>query len=115
MSAILELKETPQSCVDCPLTHAGYSGDSRAELCYWVHNKKNGRPFIIASDYDKFRHPDCPLKITEDNLRWEIIDLGTTQRITGHRCPKCGDEKYTCKFNYCPNCGVKLLPPMEEA
>ena len=97
MSTTLILKETPQSCMVCPLR----------VVCSIFADRR-------VSDYPYTRHPNCPLKITEDNLRWEIIDLGTTQRITGHRCPKCGDEKYTCKFNYCPNCGVKLLPPEEK-
>ena len=113
--AILEI-EMPKSCGDCSLKgnnedldyedHEGYGG----AVCYAEKSHYMEVSYYLNANTC---HPDCPLKKTEDNLRWEIIDLGTTQRITGHRCPNCGAEKYTCKFNYCPNCGVRLLPPIK--
>jgi len=124
MSAILELKETPQSCGECQLRgynealdyddHEGYAG----AIC---HGEKS--LYMEVSDYlnTNTRHPDCPLKITEDNLRWQ----GNGTETIGYyiTCPDCKKEPHgnwdregfsDDDFpKYCPHCSIKLLPPEE--
>ena len=120
MSAILELKEKPQSCGGCQLRgyneeldyddYEGYAG----AIC---HGEKS--LYMDVSDYlnTNIRHPDCPLKITEDNLRWKLIeDYGDDIQVLA--CEKCNEEitfeSSIVSRNYCPKCGTKLLPPEEE-
>jgi len=109
MSAILELKETPKSCGECPVHR---SCDVYEKLSFEVsrslaHGDKPVR-------YNTTRHPDCPLKITEDNLRWDIEYTKDTEDIgEQYRCPKCGYVELG-EHNYCPDCGQKLLPSLEE-
>jgi len=114
MSAILELKETPKSCGECQLRgynealdyddHEGYAG----AIC---HGEKS--LYMEVSDYlnTDNRHPDCPLKITEDNLRWIAYDKPSVSRR--YNCPICKVKrgKFT---NFCPSCGIKLLPPEND-
>ena len=63
MSAILELKETPQSCKDCDLWH------------YCLN-------YLKITIFKNKKNPDCPLKITEtlepesvNNNKCEYIDF----------------------------------------
>ena len=108
----LKLKETPQSCGECQLRgynealdyndHEGYAG----AIC---HGEKS--LYMEVSDYlnTDTRHPDCPLEITEDNLRW----IREVKPYTGDVifiCPKCEEGKFM-PYNFCPSCGIKLLPP----
>ena len=92
MSAILELKETPQSCYNCELKY--YCSDNVAGNEVFLFNYK--------------RHHDCPLKITEDNLRWQKGKAGVDTYF--YWCPNCGDDS-TETDEKCPSCGIKLLPP----
>jgi len=113
----LKLKEKPQSCGECQLRgynealdyddHEGYTG----AIC---HGEKS--LYMEVSDYlnADTRHPDCPLEITEDNLRWVIEYTKDAEDIgEQYHCPKC---RYVdiCDHNYCSNCGTKLLPPEEK-
>jgi hypothetical protein len=44
----------------------------------------------------------------------EINDYG---EVTGWHCDKCyEDSGFTtdCKWNYCPNCGVRMVEPQES-
>ena len=43
-----------------------------------------------------------------DPLRWEIKRLEDVQMWL--ECPKCGEQGRGAT-NYCPSCGVRLLPP----
>ena len=119
--AILEI-ETPQSCRMCPIT--------RIINCKEGHDilDLNGQyiqcPEIRATWDDSIlfknkRNPDCPLKITKENLRWQ----GNGTETIGYyiTCPECKKEPHGNwdreEFsdddfpNYCPSCGIKLLPP----
>ena len=122
MSAILELKETPESCGECQLRgynealdyndHEGYAG----AIC---HGEKS--LYMEVSDYlnADTRHPDCPLKITEDNLRWiEFRDEDYPCAIPIMECAICketfpGGYENRKRWKHCPSCGIKLLPPEE--
>jgi len=111
---MLELKETPKSCMSCRLKQF----DSHSDDCdYWCYELKSGHGKV--NEYIDTRHPDCPLKITEDNLRWQ----GNGSETIGYyiTCPECkqeppgnwdredfNDDDFP---NYCPHCGIKLLPP----
>ena len=83
-------------------------------FCYMMGNLFKHRCELIhefVDDYTDRRHPDCPLKIEEDGLRWDtqVLDIGVgNQTFCG--CPKCGNE-YDWPHNYCPSCGVKLARP----
>jgi len=95
MSTTLILKETPQSCMVCPLR----------VVCSIFADRR-------VSDYPYTRHPNCPLKITEDSLRWK--SEGSWENHNEYFvCPVC---EYGLDFegNYCPHCGIKLLPPEEK-
>lgn len=49
-----------------------------------------------------------------ESVRWDtdFVDNGVGNQ-TFYRCSKCGSEQL-CKSNFCPSCGQKLLPPVEE-
>ena len=108
MSAILKLKEMPQSCGECPVCHLLVSSnDSFFYFCFkmkrFVHECKNTR------------HPDCPLKITEDNLRWIQDKLSKNY----WRCPKCNFGANIVNtepgyLKYCSLCGVELGQPEDK-
>jgi len=97
MSAILELKETPKSCKDCPINFE----DSGLEVSYCA---KTG---FAIDDYTVTRHPDCPLKITEDNLRWILLKGDLKFKYC---CPECKQTE-SSPYKYCRDCGIKILPP----
>jgi len=109
MSAILELKATPELCFECPIIYSVV-----------LHNDTNTN-VADREKYTSSRHPDCPLKITEDNLRWILSSYDVSDYTTRSfiECPKCevgydydcNDVSFFETFNFCPNCGVKLLPP----
>jgi len=119
----LKLKETPQSCGECQLRgynealdyddHEGYAG----AIC---HGEKS--LYMEVGDYlnTNTRHPDCPLKITEDNLRWNIYVKDFYGSNPNEKlypcdlleCPKC-HSKIIFAYAHCPSCGIKLLPPEE--
>jgi len=119
MSAILELKETPQSCMDCPLiTHVPNSNTiSNMPNLVFINHFCDGLDRCIGTTknselfYTNTRHPDCPLKITEDNLRWKNTSTKYFQLMT---CPNCKSEYEKYDYNFCPSCGIKLLLPMED-
>ncbi|MCL2174447.1 MAG: hypothetical protein FWB73_00230 [Treponema sp.] len=114
MSATYKLEETPQSCRECELhvqtKYRDLHGYNRHEC---IKLKRDIR------EYETTRHPDCPLKITEDNLRWQ----GNGTETIGYyiTCPICKKEPHgnwdkeelsDDDFpNFCPHCGIKLLPP----
>jgi len=106
MSAILELKETPESCIRCPLAIEKPAVISVDKVCKRIGNPCFG---ITVTNYINIRHPDCPLKITEDNLRW-IREVKSYTGDVIFICPKCEEAKFM-PYNFCPSCGVKLLPP----
>ena len=111
MKAILEM-EAPESCVDergaalrCPF--AEYPRNGSVD-CTILHKRI---PYFKTT-----RHPDCPLKIIDDGSRWIYtkVDKGNTRQL--YTCPKCEISQALFPvdiFNYCPLCGVKLLPPEE--
>ena len=77
----------------------------------------------FVDEFINTRHPDCPLKIVDDGLRWinvfiEVDDLlngGKIKALHGINCPKCDEHAPTLEYyNYCPSCGIKLLPPEEN-
>jgi len=103
MSAILELKETPRSCRDCEISHEVFTGHNNLLRC------PRGGFLRERDNANNTRHPDCPLKIMEDNLRW--INLN---KWGAAECPKCSEGfQYMARLRYCPSCGIKLLPPEE--
>jgi hypothetical protein len=61
MKAILEM-EMPETCKDCQLTRT-YAVPHKT----FLECKYNNKSFIAVTDYTDSRHPDCPLKIVEDN------------------------------------------------
>lgn len=104
MSAILELKETPESCYGrtkkCPLS-ADYWNQGIIR-CQFVNDD-------IVEEYQLSRHPDCPLKIVEE-LRW------VRNGFNLFSCPKCGRNyhaSYVGRHNDC-DCGIRLLPPIDK-
>ena len=113
MKAVLEF-DAPESCTECPLTHGAWSGDSHAELCCL----KDKRPFIIANAYPDSRHPDCPLNIQQEGLRWIVKSKHGYCDLW--QCEKCNMEfsihsrHEQDNFFHCPSCGVKLDPPEED-
>jgi len=112
MSAILELKETPKLCGACDL-----SKKTKYETVYICNALKRR----INCIWNK-RHPDCPLKITEDNLRWTLYVKNFYGSNPNEKlypcdlleCPKC-HSKIIFAYAHCPYCGIKLLPPKETA
>jgi uncharacterized OB-fold protein len=57
-------------------------------------------------------------RINTELERWRLDD---EYGYRGLRCPKCGNE-FECYFddideiwNYCPQCGKRLLPPEEKS
>ena len=99
MSATYELKETPESCSECEIK----------VLCEY---RIKAKLYYIGT-----RHPDCPIKITEDNLRWILIrDFGDGLQFLA--CVKCNKEimfdSHEVPKNFCPSCGIKLLPPLDK-
>ena len=85
-------------------------------LCNLIYFRKGGMlTYCMEVGYKDSRHPDCPLEITEDNLRWiEDPDTFSEKLI----CPKCKGVHDYCSifydnYKYCPNCGVRLLHPKE--
>ena len=103
MSAILELKETPKSCWDCPVITTFFEEEGCSQTHYCTEMKDD--ECVDVSEFAVSRHPDCPLKITEDNLRWKTFEY------VWYRCPLCRYETGLRDANYCPSCGIKLLPP----
>ena len=111
MSAILELKKTQESCGVCDL-----SKKTKYETVYICNALKRR----INSIWNK-RHPNCPLKITVNNLRWIKHQSWRLNELTAfyYECPKCGKITNDIHnqngdiFNFCPHCGIKLLPPKE--
>ena len=106
--AILKI-EIPVSCDKCIL--CGVINHN-----YPIRCKKTGEEITKyavreLNIYIESRHPDCPLEIVEDNLRWE----NTTVNIIGDYiyCPKCQQDRefYDWYPPYCEFCGTKLLPP----
>ena len=103
----LELKETPQSCSECRLIYYRKGG---LLTCCYLNDVGN----------ENTRHPDCPLEITEDNLRWR---KDTRTSLDGEIleywvCPECKFVHYYYDdykvYNFCPSCGTKLLPPLDK-
>jgi len=109
MSAILELKETPRSCVRCPLAIEEPAALLVDRVCKQIGNSCFGTK---VTNYTVSRYPDCLLKITEDNLRW--VTFEDRVRYVWYRCPLCKYETGLRDANYCPSCGVKLLPPVSD-
>ena len=107
MSAILELKETPKSCMECQLMH---ETDSSTGSNFYTCQASND--YNDVERFSKTRHPDCPLKITKDNLRWK--SEGSWENHNEYFvCPAC-EHGLDFEGNYCPSCGIKLLPPEEK-
>ena len=116
-TAILRIP-TPESCRLCPIVRiikCREGDDILDENAPYVQC-----PFLRATWddnvlYKNRRPPDCPLEITEDNLRWiEDPDTFSEKLI----CPKCKGVHDYCSifydnYKYCPNCGVRLLHPKE--
>ena len=110
MKAILEF-DVPESCVKCRIAYLTYDIFNYYQIaCNFVE---------CASIYIETRHPDCPLKIVEDDLRREEYESSWENSII---CPKCNlranfpTQTGWAKehgYNYCPSCGIKLLPPIE--
>lgn len=39
---------------------------------------------------------------------WEYVDDRLLGYAPFHRCRECGEEMYTTKDNFCPNCGADM-------
>ena len=110
-TAILRIP-TPESCRLCPIVRiikCREGDDILDENAPYVQC-----PFLRATWdddvlYKNRRPPDCPLEITEDNLRW-IREVKSYTGDVIFICPKCKEGKFM-PYNYCPSCGIKLLPP----
>jgi len=100
MKAILELGHVPTNCFTCPLNRM--DDDERNCRCQELH--------VSVDRYSEgyIRHPDCPLKVQPEGLRW--INRGAY-----YECPSCSvGFTGAMNFSYCPSCGAKLDPPEEE-
>jgi len=81
---------TPESCAVCEIKHT---------------------VFCPGDDLNQGRHPDCPITIQQEGLRWIEKHNGNWM------CPKCKEDFnifMVAKFHFCPSCGVKLDPPEER-
>jgi len=105
MSAILELKETPQSCMECDIVQKLQTSSS-VKFIFCGHAKN----VVDVSGCINTRHPGCPLKITADNLRWieKSVDCESL-----YYCPSC-KKVYLRTYKHCPSCGIKLLPSEDK-
>jgi hypothetical protein len=103
MKATLQI-DVPESCARCPLKRnqcaPGFMQCSSDWRCCVTNCEVNN---------DTIRHPDCPLVIKEEGLRWIKKREGKVHR---YYCPKCSGRGCYSN-NYCPSCGVKLAPPLE--
>jgi len=99
MKAILGFP-VPESCRAC--------GIKMIELATLVKCPETGKNDLEVA-YTTSQHPDCPLKIQPDCLRWKIA-----KRTENWECPICkADFNFIimAKFHHCPSlCGVRLLP-----
>jgi hypothetical protein len=89
----------PESCDDCILNTYEFF---KAGLC------------TVCDIYRNGRHPDCPLVIEGEGLRWILTGFTDYPYI----CPSCktgnkGKLVRRCVDESCPSCGVKLAPPLE--
>ena len=105
MKAILEI-EMPESCSDCPQQHWKQLGEDY--VCY---------KGFVTSEYEDTRHPDCPLKIVEeDETMIENEEVEVSYKECGAR-----NKDWTC--NYTGGCIRRAVdkktcmepkPPKEE-
>ena len=102
--AVLEM-EAPVSCRVCPLNNR----EMPATQCSMSPIRYIDR--LFTSQYNNTRHPRCPLKIIEDGLRWKLTVLKDGCVPVVSTCPNCISTVTGGIYNYCPSCGVKLLPP----
>lgn len=82
---------TPESCRTCLL---------RYSVCTL--------PAGLTKNNYSDRHPNCPLKIKPEGLRWIYHDAN--ELSLHYECLECRFET-TRITNYCPSCGQKLDPP----
>ena len=127
--AVLEL-ETPGSCKKCVLWRYCFLDK---EITIFADRRSPDCPLkIIEDEYPKERVikkgrcvrgvPDCRGCIdhcedVKNDLRWKAeywtSSNGSEEVLIFMKCPKCGVENRELEefSNYCPSCGVKLLPP----
>ena len=48
-------------------------------------------------------YADCPLPDVVERVHGEWIN-----GITGYTCSACGEQEFTNRFNFCPNCGADM-------
>jgi len=99
---------TPGYCMACPLRYCNPITEKIS--CY-------AEPVVGCIEQHNIRtttrHPDCPLKIQPEGLRW-IASYYSPYDAIELSCPVCKTDFDGCiteDFNYCPSCGVKLDPP----
>ena len=89
---------TPESCRVCPLVKDDHDRDKY----YCIGDRR-----INADGHIHERHPDCPLRIQQEGLKWLNLNGGCV-------CPQCSEGyQFIPRLRYCPSCGVKL-DPLEE-
>jgi DNA-directed RNA polymerase subunit RPC12/RpoP len=115
MSKAILTISMPKSCRVCP--EVDKTASTKSYYCRHIKSEYN-----YVTDYTSSRHPNCPLVIEEEGLRWNEIEGGNVDGWFGYsiKCPKCKkeypapvDDKFEEFYNYCPSCGVKLAPPLE--
>ena len=97
---------TPESC------------DLRCKLFVDVGEGFDNYRFCVVNedvkDYLNIRHPNCPLTIQPEGMRWKEESNG---KFTYRICPECdfdGLKERMEKWVACPMCGVKLRPSGEQ-
>ena len=108
-TAILEFP-APEAC----------DGINKCKIRYGctVYNNNYHKFSMSNNPYDKTRHPDCPLKIEEDDLHWIKGTDGLSEWLECQECKNKIGTNLTLEnekiYEYCPSCRVKLLPPKES-
>ena len=95
-------KETKwETCFDCPLSHG----------CPKIRGCTNEQ----AIDYTSQIPNDCPLSVQPQPKTGHWITTRTFMHDGEYYCDKCKcDAPNNEKWDYCPNCGAKMVEPQES-
>ena len=87
-----------------------YKGDNLLRLCAVGKHQKEWSIFVLQAINEKIKRD------FGEQLRWVVLegDLGKGRSTYKYyQCPKCKTERIF-PFNFCTDCGQKLLPPEEK-